>query len=140
MRFRWGHLATRCLWHIVSIKSECEAIRHAHAYNAFALYGYAVSDPPLVSAGSGGPPPAPIPALPGVLIRGELTPCGPLVSVPRGIGGGPGLAGAPTEVLLFCDCAVGTFILLRGLPQISGAKLLLLSLVSYVPGPMPAAV
>jgi hypothetical protein len=37
-----------------------------------------------------------------------------------------GLAGAPVEVGLFCecDCAVGTFMLLSGLPLISGARLL----------------
>ena len=113
--------------------------QHAHAYNAFALYGYAVSEAKLESAGNGGPPPAPMPALPGVLIRGELTPWGPLVSAPRALCVGTGLPGAPTEVGLFCECdgAVGMFKLLSGLPLISGAKLLLLSLVSYVPGPTP---
>ena len=70
MRFRWGHLAPRYLWHIISIKANERPFGHAHACNAFALYEYAVSEPMLVSAGSGGPPPAPMPALLGVLIRG----------------------------------------------------------------------
>ena len=62
---------------------------------------------------------------------------GRLCLLRRALGVGPGLAGAPIEVGLFCECdpaGVGTLMLLSGLPLISGAKLLLLSLVSYVPG------
>ena len=55
---------------------------NAHAYNAFALYGYTVSEPMPVLAGSEGLPPAPIPALPEVLVKGELVPSGPLASAP----------------------------------------------------------
>ena len=50
-------------------------------------------------------------AFPGVLIKGELTPCGPLVYAPRAPCVGPGSAGA-IGVGLFCECdceEVGTF-------------------------------
>jgi len=51
----------------ISLESSGDAV---YAYNAFALYGYAVSEATLESAGNGGRPPTPMPALPGVLISG----------------------------------------------------------------------
>jgi hypothetical protein len=63
-----------------------------------------------------------MPALLGVFISGELTPCGPLVSAPRALCVSPGQARAPREVgglFCECDCAVDTFMSLNGLPLIS---------------------
>jgi hypothetical protein len=77
----------------LQIKCEREAVLTRTCIHAFVLYGYTVSEAMLESVGNGSPQPVPMPSLPGVFIRCELTPCGPLVTTPRTLRVGQGWPG-----------------------------------------------